>query len=133
MLIRAPPANSQASAIICSRERLRFPAETGCCAISGGDQSGRVAGPAGSDRHGQRAPGHLFDGGQYFPDAEPVAVAEVADQVFTRLGGGEREHMRPGQVGDVHIVADRCAVRRRPVVAVDGQRVSTTGRRRPAR
>src|SRR6478752_8532719 len=59
---------------------LGSPAESRGRAIRGGDQAGGIAGPPRADLDRNRQAGDLLDGGEDLANAEPVAVAQVADQ-----------------------------------------------------
>ena len=74
------------------------------------DQIGRIAGTARRLLGRNVDPGDGPGRGDHLPDREPIPVAEVEDPVLALARAGEREQMRGGEIVDVDVVANRCAV-----------------------
>ncbi len=93
-----------------------------------GDEFGRIPG---SPRHfapRYRPPGDPLDRGNHLAHRRAVPGAEIEGDALAALQVIERAHMRVGQVGDMDVIADRRAVRRRIVDPVDLDRIAAAQR-----
>ena len=103
----------------------RLPAEDFLCLLARRDELGRVAGAACAHLDLDVLARGLFRGLDHLFDREALAVAEVEDVALAAPPQVlEREDVRIGEVDDVDVVAQARAVRRRIVVAKDGDVVA---------
>ena len=93
------------------------PAEFGVDPVGGGDEHRRVTRPARGELGRDVPAGHLAAGAEHLEVGEPGAAAQVVDPVLTGHARLQGEHVGPGQVGHVDVVADAGAVRGGVVVA----------------
>src|SRR5436190_12407678 len=104
----------------------RSPAEDLRRSFRARHQQWRVTGPARSDRVRDRMPDDGLGSREHLADGEAAGVAEVERERLVRprvVEGGrlEGEEVSVGEVGDVDVVADAGAVRRRIVIAEDSE------------
>src|SRR5581483_2111121 len=89
------------------------PAEAGADALGGGNDDGRIAGPAGPHAHIEVAAGHAPDRLDHLQHREAAAVAAIED-VAVAAGAQVRQgrHVCLSEIGDVDVVAHAGAVGR---------------------
>jgi hypothetical protein len=93
------------------------PAEFALCEVGRGVEDSRVSRATGSYLGLEGRTGDFPYGVENLVVGEPDAVAQVVDPVLAGLDGVECEQVGLGEVGDVDVVADAGAVRRRVVIA----------------
>lgn len=97
----------------------RVPPEFVMSFVAGRYENRGVPGTAWSNICGNRMASHFSTHFYDFADRIPVAGSEIVNPVLTGLVGLKRQEVSVGEVLDVNIVSDACAVFRRPVVAKD--------------
>src|SRR5438445_12818798 len=65
-------------------------------------------------------PGYAANGLDHFANAEPATGTEIVDKLAALTQRIENKNVRAGEVADVNVIADACAVWRRVVRTEDG-------------
>src|SRR5438046_2479669 len=121
MRMRAVPVPRRADDGL-ERREARRPMELRVRLVRGGVEDGGIAGTARAERPRNLASGDARDGVDDFAHRMRMTGAEVVRARLPRLDDRlERFHVRVGEIGHVHVVAQAGAVGRRVVVAEHGE------------